>query len=1090
LTTPHKSSDADVRLLALDPRKSFLVEAPAGSGKTELLIQRYLCLLSLVAQPESIVALTFTRKAAAEMKERVLCALRAAIAREPVKNEYARLTRRLADDALARNEHQGWNIIEDSARLQIGTIDSFCGLLTRQMPLLARLGSTPAILEFADELYSLAARRSIVALAEHADFTPVFRDIASHFDGDLVRLQNLIASLLKKRDQWIRKLAQQSGDELRNDISQLLREEILRGIKAAHDIWPSEVPGRPDLSVDALEKWVSKADAFLYLGKKTLRKTVSHYETLAANPEFCEALHRCRRLVPPCLGDEQWRFISNFTIVLRIALEQLEAVFRERGEVDFTRISQAAVEALGPPDRPTELAYKLDFRIEHLLVDEFQDTSLGQYELIERLTAQWSFDDGRTLFLVGDPMQSIYRFRDAEVGLFIRAAEQGIGTIPLETLRLQNNFRSTRAIVNWIVDEFRTIAPPHDNAAIGAVKVRETQAARGTAGVSPRLHRFIDDDGSAEAAKVVKLAASSIARGRSTAILVRTRKHLTSILPALREADVPYEAVDLDALTSEQHILDLLSLTRAIHHVADRVAWIACLRAPFCGLTLADLAALLEGERDRTVLQLLLDDQHVARLSSDARERIYRIRDVLSSATDNFGRSPIRPLVEAAWVALGGPAALDGDSQREDAASFLALLESSDGGGRIPDFALFNERLDYLFARPSNNSGARVQVMTIHKAKGLEFDTVILPQLHGQSGNPDRDLLVWSTRLDADGTERFLVAGLPSTGTKDSPDSRYYNFVLKQAEERDKAEEARLFYVAATRAKEELHLLGSVKSTKDGDSVCAPAGFLKLLWPKEREFFETELQRQLARQPAQQTLALTAANVTVLRRLPASWRLPTPQPAVPWRPSYQIDTPSEREPTYEWVSETGRHVGNVVHDLLRRVAEEGLETWTAAKVAGLAVFAGRELERAGVPGSERAVALDHVLAAIRNTLESERGRWILSRHTGAQCEWALGGLLDRQLVNARIDRTFTDATGTRWIIDYKTSTHEGAGRELFLTEQKRRYQSQLELYARLLQETSDANVAVGLYFPLLDEWVSWEIPAHEPAIVALPDHIE
>jgi ATP-dependent helicase/nuclease subunit A len=1090
VSVPRKVSDADARERALDPAKSFLVEAPAGSGKTELLIQRYLRLLSLVAQPESIVALTFTRKAAAEMKERVLSALRAATGGKPPANEYERLTRRLAEHALERNEHQGWNIMEDPGRLQISTIDSFCSVLTRQMPVLAKLGSAPAVLEFADELYYAAARRSIVALAENEDFQPIFRDIALHFDGDLARLENLIASLLKKRDQWIRKLSRQRGDELRNDICQLLAEEILRTIGAAHDTWPPPIPDRPELSVEAREKWIAKADALLHSDRKTPRKTSRHYETLVENAKFCEALHRCRRLVPACLSDDQWRFISNFTIVLRVALEQLEAVFRERGEVDFTRISQAAVEALGTADCPTDLAYRLDFRVEHILVDEFQDTSLAQYELLDRLTAQWSLDDSRTLFLVGDPMQSIYRFRDAEVGLFIRAAEQGFGSVSLETLRLQNNFRSTRAIVNWIVGEFRAIAPSEDNAATGAVKLRETQSARSNSGVNPRIHRFIDDDGSAEALKVADTAAHSIAKGRSTAILVRTRKHLAAILPALREAGVSYEAVDLDALTAEQHILDLLSLTRAIHQIADRTAWIACLRAPFCGLTLADLATLLEDERDCTVFQVLCDDGRVAKLSPDARTRIHRFRDVLSSAVANFGRSALRPLIEAAWVALGGPAVLEGENQHEDAASFLSLLESSDEGGRIRDFALLNARLEYLFARPSSSSGKRVQVMTIHKAKGLEFDTVILPQLHGQGGTPDRDLLVWSTRLDADGTERFLVAGLPFRGTEDSLDSRYYNFVLKQAEERDKAEEVRLFYVAATRAKEELHLLGNAKRTKNGQSVCTPGGFLKLLWSKEKQLFERELAQQLARQPAQQTLTLTAANETILRRLPAWWRLPAPHPAVQWRPAYEVDTPSEREPTYEWVSETGRHVGNIVHDLLRRAADEGLEIWTAAKVMELAQFARSELERAGVAASERADAADRVLAAVRTTLESERGRWILSPHTGAQCEWALGGLLDRQLITARIDRTFVDSSGTRWIIDYKTSTHEGAGRELFLNEQKRRYASQLELYARLLQQSGDAAIGVGLYFPLLDEWITWQIPAREPAVGMMPDRVE
>ena len=170
-------------------------------------------------------------------------------------------------------------------------------------------------------------------------------------------------------------------------------------------------------------------------------------------------------------------------------------------------------------------------------------------------------------------------------------------------------------------------------------------------------------------------------------------------------------------------------------------------------------------------------------------------------------------------------------------------------------------------------------------------------------------------------------------------------------------------------------------------------------------------------------------------------------------------------------------MGNIVHDLLRRIAEEGIETWTGAKLSGLAAFATRELARAGVPTTERSDAAERVLAAVRNTLESERGRWILTPHAGAECEWALGGLINRQLVSGRIDRTFIDSQGTRWIIDYKTSTHEGGGRGVFLAEQKRRYESQLGLYARLLEDAGDTRVAVGLYFPLLDEWVSWDVPA-------------
>jgi ATP-dependent helicase/nuclease subunit A len=1074
-------SDAEIRRRALNPSGSFLVEAPAGSGKTELLIQRYLRLLSIVEQPESIIALTFTRKAAAEMKERVLSALRAAVEKTPATTEWARTTRQLADAALAHAAAKDWRLIEDSRRLQIGTIDSFSSLLTRQMPLLSHFGSNPDVIEFATEMYRTAARRAIIALAEHSDFESIFREITIHFDGNLTRLEQLIALLLGKRDQWDRRLAGSATSTLRDDIDQLLQEEILERQREAARLWPPEIPGRPPISIDANEEWQRRASDLLTKSGTPLKKG-RHALLLACKTEFCAALDRSCKAIPVAVSDDQWRLISNFAAVLSVALFQLEDVFRERGQVDFTRISQAAVDALGTPDRPTELAFRLDFRIEHLLVDEFQDTSLIQYDLLNRLTAQWSPGDGRTLFLVGDPLQSIYRFRDAEVGLFLQASEHGLGGLPLETLRLTQNFRSKPAIVDWVNETFRRIAPAADNRERGEVALRSCTAARTDKGPRPTLYCFVDDDGRAEAARVVELARAALKKpSESVAILVRTRAHLASILPALRDAQIPYEAVDLDALTDEQHILDLLSLTRAIQQVADRAAWLACLRAPFCGLSLKDLAALMEDDRKAPVAALLADDDRLLRLSPDGRTRTLKFRSVITPAIANFGRYPIRQLVEAVWIALGGPVALVQDSQREDAASFFSLLEESDEGGRICDFSLFSARLEFLFARPRKHVGGRVQIMTIHKAKGLQFDTVIVPHLEGRPRVGDRDLLVFANRLDRNGVERFLIAGLPQAGG----DSSYYNFVSRQCTEKERAEERRLFYVAVTRAKNALHLLGNVASAKDG--VAKPSGgFLHALWDEEiRSEFLHEQERLARARSSQIALPLAAEPVTKLRRLPSTWTLPAPEPSVPWRPSFRTEIATEQEPSYEWVSETGRHVGTVVHDLMRRIAEEGVEDWSAAALDSVKPYAENELRRLGVSAEERPAAVTRILRALENAISSERGRWILSSHGGAQCEWALGGLLDDRLESVRIDRTFVDEQSVRWIIDYKTSSHEGSGRDLFLHEEKRRYSSQLETYARLLQQLGESRVCVGLYFPLLDEWVEWEVAAPAEAAEAI-----
>ena len=1072
-------ADSGERVRALAPDVSFLVEAPAGSGKTELLIQRYLRLLVFVKQPESIVAMTFTRKAAAEMKERVMKALREAAEGTSAEGEYAQITRRLADAVLAQDRAQGWRLLEDSRRLQIQTIDSFCSMLTRQMPLLAKFGSNPEVIEHAEELYRLAARQTILTLADR--FQDIFRDVTVHFDGDLARLESQIAKMLAKRDQWARELNQRDAETLRDEIEDTLKHNLEGRLRKAWEAWPPDITGRPDPAIESLSEWCAAAEQMLTKAGEA-RKRKPFTSILELHDEFCDALHCSREDVPLSLSDEQWRLLSDFVAVLHIALYQLEAVFRERSQVDFTRISQAAVTALGTADQPTDLAFRLDYRVEHLLVDEFQDTSLIQYELLSLLTAQWTGGDGRTLFLVGDPMQSIYRFRDAEVGLFLRAAERGIGGVQLERVRLRSNFRSQPEIVNWVNRVLGKIAPAQDDAATGQVALRDSTAAKTETGEAPKVHAFIDDKaGEAEAARVVELAREAVNRGDSTAILVRTRRQLQAILPALRSEQLPYEAIDIDALNAEQHILDLLSLTRALHHLADRAAWLACLRAPWCGLTLADLVLLVSDQPKALLYDLLTDSDRVRRLSTEGRVRAERFLRVAGNAVATFGRVPVRDVVEAAWIALGGPAALDSDNQREDAAAFFSLLEQFGNAGRISDFTLFGERLCYLFAKPNATESNCIQVMTIHAAKGLQFDTVILPQLHGSAGNLEPELLVWTTSLREDGSEGLMMAALPQAGEKDP----FYKLVRRELSARDSAEDTRLLYVAVTRAKQHLHLLGTAFPNKKGDALQKPkSSFLSLLWGELQADFQLAFHRPQEISTGQQSLPLVQAPGTLLRRLPASWSLPQPAPALPWRPQYQTETASKRQLTYDWVSETSRHVGTAVHDLLRRIAEENVEGWNSQRIAAEAGFISEELRRLGVARSEIALAVDRVTQALTNTLESARGRWILSPHRHANCEWAMSGVRDGEFENARIDRTFIDETGCRWIVDYKTSSHEGGSRDVFLRREKERYRPQLETYARLLRDAGESDVSVGLYFPLLDEWLAWQVKEQQVETVA------
>src|SRR5450756_1763152 len=187
---------------AVAPSRSFIVQAPAGSGKTELLIQRYLGLLATVNEPEEIVAITFTRKAAAEMRERVLEAFGQVIAGKEPGSEHERRAR-------------GWRITDSPARLRIQTIDSLCAALTRQMPMLSKFGSQPESIEDAGALYAEAARATVDLIESKDAAADYVERLLVHLDNNVARVEDLLIEMLRRRDHWLRHvmLKQRAGLE-------------------------------------------------------------------------------------------------------------------------------------------------------------------------------------------------------------------------------------------------------------------------------------------------------------------------------------------------------------------------------------------------------------------------------------------------------------------------------------------------------------------------------------------------------------------------------------------------------------------------------------------------------------------------------------------------------------------------------------------------------------------------------------------------------------------------------------------------------------------------------------------------------------
>ena len=192
---------------------------------------------------------------------------------------------------------------------------------------------------------------------------------------------------------------------------------------------------------------------------------------------------------------------------------------------------------------------------------------------------------------------------------------------------------------------------------------------------------------------------------------------------------------------------------------------------------------------------------------------------------------------------------------------------------------------------------------------------------------------------------------------------------------------------------------------------------------------------------------------------------------------------------YSWAGETARLIGNIVHRWLQRIAEDELAGWDAARILDLGDIFRRQLLAQGVfnNDSDMDAAIQRVMAALTNSVSEPRGRWLLGPQRDARSELRLTGIAGGEYMNFVIDRTFCDTNGQRWVVDYKTSSHEGADVESFLNREQERYRAQLDRYARLMQAIDDMPVRRGLYFPLLKGWREWGDEGEEQAVTRVDD---
>jgi ATP-dependent exoDNAse (exonuclease V) beta subunit len=1121
-------ADQGVRERALVLGSSFHLEAPAGSGKTSVLLARLLALLARVEEPEELLALTFTRKAAGELRTRVMELLWAKAAPSPEAPPLQRQLWGLGQKVFQRHGAEAALKLAPE-RLPIMTFHSFCAQLLRLSP------QAGVPLEFqllkerdSDWLKQEAVEELRRRLAARPSQDPVRRALVRRLvrlNNDWGRLARELRGLLKRRDGLgdFLELARFSRepDAYQDLLAQRYRlalepflRELVQGFKSCElgkrwgQFWRElKQPGSsladtlppwlPGAAPEDLPRWQTLAQVLLTQGGDLRKQLTPKYgfppdfqktnwpEILhTLPPAAVKRLRLCGKLSPTATRPEEVTALQDLVILLGETLALYEELCARRGALDFIALEQAALNLLKVDD-PGELLLHLDLRLQHLLVDEFQDTSEPQMELICRLVSGWEAAGERTLVVVGDPKQSIYGWRQAKVRLFTES-RQGLPcspgpSFPLEPLLLTTNFRSTRTLIEWANGVFG------DTVMAGGTS-EEVQFHAATPrpgappGEAPSLAIFsgVDDLSPREAearwlARQVSLAVASRQEQETIGILLFARTHLRFYLKALSDAGLAVRVREGLKLGDSRVVAHLHNLARALVRPQDGVAWAAVLRGPWSPQSLETLARVAQSPGE-----LWPEKWRRVSAQGDCPPDLQRLGGSLLNAQSQVGRRPLGDLLQA-WLdevnAWPGIASWEGPAGVANARTYLDLLNEAESGLPEATFEAADFNLEEAFQPPDPRAqSSPVEVMTVHGAKGLEFDRVFLPYLD------------WGPLKNEDKILPFLLEELPGAGVSalglarpyfQEKQSSLYLLLQDLKNRRIVAEARRLFYVAVTRARRSLALSGVLKPKKDGEWAVPENSPLGWLWAHYEPAGLVPGAPLTWPGPGLRVELFTAVP-PLLTPAPEFPELPPPWDLQPEAAPYALEFPSrlaalegeagavsgqideeDAWPLTGAAAELPRLRGEVIHRLLETLAKGG-DLPDEAAVAAALRQQGLSPEPAATLAMELLVEVeacrrDVFLAPLLNpALPGAVSEWLLETPAGP-------GVIRRGV----IDRLVFDGK-TWWLLDYKTSRPAtGENWDDFIARETEKYRPQLLAYREMTAKAKglppDA-VRVALYF--------------------------
>ncbi|UCH74223.1 MAG: double-strand break repair helicase AddA [Rhodospirillales bacterium] len=867
--------DAQQRAAA-DPRASVWVSASAGSGKTKVLTDRVLALLLEGTPPQHILCLTFTRAAASEMANRVTDTLRrwAIVEEEKLRSALEDLTGITPDDEkMVEARRLLARVLDVPGGLKIQTIHAFCESLLGRFPVEAGLAPHFQVVDERSAVEMIGvARDAVLARSEHDPPLQDALNIVTRY-VDEIRFAELMTALSGERHRLERlldrhrdvtgataairaRLELRDGDSGSTIIAAAVREDAfdraaLTG--AAQALLGS--PGSTDqargrtisewLAADATERASGfQGYAAAYLTTQGELRAGSRIATKAVRevlPEVVDILHaEGNRLIR--VKDRLRAVVTAEATAALIELgDALIAAYtaakRSIARLDYDDLILLAGNLLKKPDIAPWVLFKLDGGIDHILIDEAQDTSPQQWDVVARLAEEFFAGEGgrdvpRTIFAVGDAKQSIYSFQHADAEEFRRMRAyfsqrvNDSGAV-WRSVELDVSFRSTEAVLEAVDQVFATEQAAHGVVEPGAT-LRHFANRSGHAGLvelwppvvpratqdetewSPPVERRAGDDPRGRLARLLAQRISSWigtetleSRGRKVRagdimILVRTRTSLVEMLVrSLKDCGVSVSGIDRMVLSDQIAVMDLIALGRFLLLPEDDLTLATVLKGPFVGLNDEDLFELAWGRGNHTVWQRLN-----AAAIEDARLRA--IRDWLGEllAAVDFRRpyelyvhiltSPVPAGADGRHCMLSR-LGLDADDPIDEFLN-LALAFERGHAGSLEGFLHWVEAGEVTVKRDLEQAGRdEVRVMTVHGAKGLQAPIVILPDTMSKPRNAgtilwDGDVPLWS----------------PGVAYRDP----HWKELL-QAQKSDADDEyRRLLYVAMTRAEDRLYVCG------------------------------------------------------------------------------------------------------------------------------------------------------------------------------------------------------------------------------------------------------------------------------------------